>query len=756
MGANGSSYPHSCSPRIGGNAQAQTFIGTSSYSQQVYGWESKLYSLEHGHERPTDRKKKSLGLATLKRRFIKRRKSSRSADHARQMRELLSGWDVRDTNALVEEYEGTAALKELSFQASLARAEAPNLQRDLAVLYQHKYCTDVDLIFQGTCFPAHRAILAARCPFFKTLLSSSPGYGAEVLMDIETAGIDVPMFSALLHYLYTGEFGRRIRTGEEMTERTLQTPTRIVLDESIIPRKYVQVILHCMYTDVVDLGLVLRGSPSASSLGEVQALVAGGRGASTRTEEAMELYHIALFLEFSMLAQGCEDIVVESLSVDSLVPILKWSSQPYGSKWVHRQAMHFLCEEFSQIVTSDVLYDLSKEHLLSAIQSDYLQASEQDILKYVVKWGEQQLIKRMADREPNLLSGTAHSVNKRGVKRRDLDVEELKEILSPLLPFIRTEHILPSNSDVLADALKRGLISTPPSDMLPTAEGGKANAWLRQKNAGIYVRPRLFSPYVEEAKSVLDEMMVEQTDLVRLRLVRMSNVPDTLYMVNNAVPQCCHMINHQQMASNSTTAPSVVANEIPVVKEMIRRLQELRHTEQVQRAYALNCGEGATVSYELQLRVLREFGLADGATELLQNPYKFFPDERFGDESPILALRQVGRCRVNSSPAMDSMFTELEGVAGFHPPLPPPPPPYHPPATPSHAQLKGAWRPRVPMPTPTRSFSYPCNRTLIQRHAATKHGSSEYSSVPRAQPPDCTNLQAIGQALLSDQQAVSV
>lgn len=64
-------------------------------------------------------------------------------------------------------------------------------------------------------------------------------------------------------------------------------------------------------------------------------------------------------------------------------------------------------------------------------------------------------------------------------------------------------------------------------------------------------------------QSVLDEMMVEQTDLVRLRLVRMSNVPDTLYMVNNAVPQCCHMINHQQMAGNLSTAPSVVANEIP-------------------------------------------------------------------------------------------------------------------------------------------------------------------------------------------------
>ncbi|XP_077075555.1 BTB/POZ domain-containing protein 7 [Siphateles boraxobius] len=857
MGVNASSYPHSCSPRFGGNPQTQqTFIG-ASYAPQGYGGESKLYSLEHGPEKHQDKKKKSSGLATLKRRFIKRRKSSRSADHARQMRELLSGWDVRDVNALVEEYEGTAALKELSLQAGLARPEARTLQRDLATLYQHKYCTDVDLIFQDSCFPAHRAVLAARCPFFKTLLSSSPGYGAEVLLDVGTVGMDAPMFSSLLHYLYTGELGsedvrlqnvdvlvrlseefgtpntleadmrnlfehmpyfdsllsfssdselveafgaggpspsgmgsgnagvshslpdeelrahkavlsarspffrnllqRRIRSGEEITERTLQTPTRIILDESIIPKKYARVVLHCMYTDAVDLSLVLRGSPSEGSLGEVQALVAG-RGFMSRAEEAMELYHIALFLEFSMLAQGCEDIVADSISLDSVVAILKWSSQPYGSKWVHRQAMHFLCEEFSQVMTSDVLYELSKEHLLAAIQSDYLQASEQDILKYVVKWGEHQLIKRMADREPNLLSGTAHSVNKRGVKRRDLDLEELKEILSPLLPFVRTEHILPTNSEVLSDTMKRGLISTPPSDMLPTAEGGKANAWLRQKSAGIYVRPRLFSPYVEEAKAVLEEMMVEQTDLVRLRMVRMSNVPDTLYMVNNAVPQCCHMINHQQMAGSQTAPPSVVANEIPVprlavVKEMIRRLQELRHTDQVQRAYALNCGEGATVSYELQIRVLREFGLPDGAAELLQNPHKFFPEERFGDESPVLALRQSGRCRVNSTPAVESMFTDLEALVGFHPPLPPPPPPYHPPTTPGHGQqqFKAGWRPRVPSQPPSRSFSYPCNHALLHRQTSTKMGSQVYPPGAKPLPPDCTNAQG-GRSLHPDKQ----
>lgn len=65
----------------------------------------------------------------------------------------------------------------------------------------------------------------------------------------------------------------------------------------------------------------------------------------------------------------------------------------------------------------------------------------------------------------------------------------------------------------------------------------------------------------------------------------------------------------------------VLVPRLAVVKEMIRRLHELRHTEQVQRAYALNCGEGATVSYELQIRVLREFGLPDGAAELLQVPH---------------------------------------------------------------------------------------------------------------------------------------
>lgn len=103
--------------------------------------------------------------------------------------------------------------------------------------------------------------------------------------------------------------------------------------------------------------------------------------------------------------------------------------------------------------------------------------------------------------EPNLLSHTAHSISKKGVKKRDLNDEELKDILADLLPLIRTEHIIPYNSDVLNSAIKRGLISRPPSHMIGD-EGFvvQSSSWIRGKNNGLFVRPRLFGPYYEDAK----------------------------------------------------------------------------------------------------------------------------------------------------------------------------------------------------------------------------------------------------------------
>lgn len=106
--------------------------------------------------------------------------------------------------------------------------------------------------------------------------------------------------------------------------------------------------------------------------------------------------------------------------------------------------------------------------------------------------------------EPNLVSHTAHSVTRKGVKKRDLSDVELREILSELLPLVRMDHVAPASSDSLAQAIRRGLVSTPPTHMIgsDTRDSLRLNAWVRTSpnSNGLFVRPRLFMPYYEEIK----------------------------------------------------------------------------------------------------------------------------------------------------------------------------------------------------------------------------------------------------------------
>lgn len=141
---------------------------------------------------------------------------------------------------------------------------------------------------------------------------------------------------------------------------------------------------------------------------------------------------------------------------------------------------------------------------------------------------------------------------------------------------------------------------------------------------------------------------------------------------------------------------------------------------------------------------------------ILQNPHKFFPEEHFGDESPLLTLRQSGgRCRVNSTPTAETLFTELDSFVAFHPPLPPPPPPYHPPATPIHNQFKVGWKQKAQgQQHPSRSFSYPCNHSLFHSRTAPKVAPPIYLSGVKATPPDCTNTTGIGRQTVAAAAAV--
>ena len=591
---------------------------------------------------------------------------------------------------------------------------------------------------------------------FQEVLKKIPGYGAQIGVDIRTPGIDIPMFSALLRYLYTGEFNpydgtskahqmrlsnvdlllqlceefgtpnaleydlrylldsgdyadcilvfssgdsnqgesscggsesggpsdygfhnrlevychkavlsarspffrsliqRRQRYSEEMYERGIPQPTRIVLDEGVIPKRYARVLLQAVYLDTLNLSSIIRDSASTNSLSEAQTMVQTGRAHMTIVEEAMEIYQIGRFLELDILTQGCEDLIVESLSLENLVSVLRWSRESHGSAWVHRQALHFLREEFSQVAQSGVLLELDKGTLIEALASDFLQAAELEVLQAVLRWGEHQLMKRMEEREPNLVSQTAHSVTRKGLRKRDLNDVELREILSSLLPHVRVDHVLPPTHDSLCQAIKRGLVSTPPSHMIgDDTTNYRLNAWIRGKNNGLFVKPRLFTPYAEEVKSVVDEQGggLGGPGLGVQRLV--SHIPDALYMVEDDAP------SRARRAYAPSSTVDVVAAAIPVpdaetVLGMVKRERELVAAPVYQRAATLAYADRRALRRQVRLRTVREFNLPDSVADVLEGA-SYNQEE---DDEPIGGrVVRGGICHVRD-----------EGRSRLHPP----------------------------------------------------------------------------------------
>lgn len=688
---------------------------------------------------PLRKKGKVGGFATLRKKLMRRRRCSKVTDHGRMIRDAVSDWAAVELACLLDEYEALAALKDLHVQAELARPPAPTFKQDLSTLYDLKHCTDVDLVFRGVCFPVHRAILSARCTYFRDLLAGCPGYGARICLELRTCGVEVEVFSALLRYLYTGdlsgpagvdmallrrlgeEFGhpaslehdlrylletgdyadaalvftsdsdyhrpdsgsseygfrpklelpchkailsarspffrsliqRRSRSGEETTERVLHIPTRIVLDESVIPKRYARVLLNAIYLDAVDLSLIMR--PGGPTLGDAEAMTYRG---SSALEEAMELYQIGRFLELDIVSQGCEDAIIESLTIENLPIVLRWGREGHGSGWVLRQARQLLREEFSSIAHSNVLYQLDKADLIDALSSDFLQASELDILQAVLKWGEHHLIRRMEDREPNVVSQTTHSVARKGIKKRDMSDSELRELLADVLPLVRSEHVLPRNSEILMNAIRRGLVSTPPPHMIGDRPH---NPWLNNR---LYPKPRLFNPYYEEVKAIVDEQMVGETELMRIRRSRyIADIPDTLYMVEER-PTHHHNID-------------VIAHAIPVpdvntMSGMLKRECKLRQSPSCQRALALSLSSRKDINRQIRLRVVREFNLPDPVALLLENASSAYRLEEDEDVATNNKLRNrtsyADRRTLLTYPRPHHLPAVVtEGSAGHHP-----------------------------------------------------------------------------------------
>nr|XP_032528353.1 uncharacterized protein LOC116778454 [Danaus plexippus plexippus] len=156
----------------------------------------------------------------------------------------------------------------------------------------------------------------------------------------------------------------------------------VCVDERVLPRRFARALLHAAYTDQVDLSLISKSSSNAAS---GSGTLRGSRGS---LEDAFRLYELARFLEMPIAAQGCEDALVRALCADTLPAIIRWSGAKHASAWVHRQATRYLRDEFPAIMSHSGSGRVPRAALAAALASPFLQASEAQALRAVMRWAE--------------------------------------------------------------------------------------------------------------------------------------------------------------------------------------------------------------------------------------------------------------------------------------------------------------------------------------------------------------------------------
>jgi len=100
-------------------------------------------------------------------------------------------------------------------------------------------------------------------------------------------------------------------------------------------------------------------------------------------------------------------------------------------------------------------------------------------------------------------SSPGNSLPRRSPKRREINNHQLRDVILPILLYVRTKQVIPYNSPVLHMAFQRGLIQRPfPFDVVAGAEKFPPSYlfWLVDYNHPDYENPRLFNHYYVEVK----------------------------------------------------------------------------------------------------------------------------------------------------------------------------------------------------------------------------------------------------------------
>ncbi|CAJ0589402.1 unnamed protein product [Cylicocyclus nassatus] len=496
---------------------------------------------------------------------FKRKNGSR--EKVKSFRDLISSWPIHDIETLYRELETSRILSLLQNAADYARPQVICLEEQL----YSSDTKDIVLFVENVAYPIHRRVATARCDLIQELLSGQdllelhliPPSGRHLTEQ------ELKMFIRFLYTgTWSGstealqflrdwlkcyrELSTDLRNAEKLAlkdgdlkiilassnsgeENAVKAripdycircdssviacrsavfrgllkhvgeANSIVLDEALLPRGFAAVIVHFIYTDELDLSLVPESTNSQSSLSEARAIVAG-RALHSPLHHAIQLIQIAKFFTLEKLVQLCEDVIVSSLCNESCVSILSWAVDG-GSQYVAQRAQSFLESEFAQIASTHCLFDISRDSLKTCVQSQFIQATEVELLEAVMRWGEHELLRRMEEREPNVVADTSHSISRRGVKRADLSGTELREILAPLTENLRIDYILPPFHQSLNAAYARGILERAPlrADLVcpSTSEIIPDIHWFRPDPCA--PGPRYYIPYYKATKSYLND-----------------------------------------------------------------------------------------------------------------------------------------------------------------------------------------------------------------------------------------------------------
>ncbi|GBP92040.1 hypothetical protein EVAR_63719_1 [Eumeta japonica] len=371
---------------------------------------------------------------------------------------------------------------------------------------------------------------------------------------------------------------------------------------------------------------MVAGGGTGGGLGAAGGKTASWGRAHAQLEDTFQLYEIARFVEMPLVVQRCEDAIVEALSAEALPHVLRWSAAPHASQWVHRQAMRYLRDEFTALCARGAVARLGRSALAEALASPFLQASEPQALRSLLRWGEHHAQRDNPAREPNVVWHTAHSMSRRGAagaggRRRGADISDaaLREAIAPLLHHIRLEHV-PPDCDLLqqrlkrSQAIRRGLVPTPPSHMVEGGGGG-VDAWLGRPP---HRAPRLFLPYLDELRALLAGQSVPAADVVRVRRARyIHRIPDTLYMVQAERDGNTGGGVDGTAANGSTGGGGPWWVSPGTVRRLAARVRELRAAPPVVRAMRHPAADAPAIHTQIALRAVREMSLPDACAELL-------------------------------------------------------------------------------------------------------------------------------------------